>query len=300
MGHSGAALLRAGDDIAAALCGWLHRRGTGTRLRPRGAMRQADPGGAADDPTRHGPCGRERGCRGARRSWAWTRRPSTTCSCSARRADGEGHGELVEELARRLARDPARRPQLVADARRRTSSPSPAARGVMARPFGDAVAGLSHRRRGGRTWRARCPRRAGRRHTRRRWTRLRVVPAMSAAPGGSRSLASPSSEPSWPTRSSRPLGVDRWLGPLLTRGPGWSASSFGPWRHGWRRGESVAATARVLRVAPRTVSYRLDRVARLLGVRALDAADPGPSIAALRPCSWRAVDSGRDRVASKS
>ncbi len=66
------------------------------------------------------------------------------------------------------------------------------------------------------------------------------------------------------------LGVERWVGPLERAGRGGSelVRTLEAWLAG---GQSVVATARALRVAPRTVSYRLDRVASILGVRALDA-----------------------------
>ena len=65
-------------------------------------------------------------------------------------------------------------------------------------------------------------------------------------------------------------GVERWLAPLARapRGGQELVRTLAAWLDA---GQSVVATARALGVAPRTVSYRLARIATLLGVRALDA-----------------------------
>ena len=65
-------------------------------------------------------------------------------------------------------------------------------------------------------------------------------------------------------------GVDRWLGPLegAARGGPELVRTLEAWLEA---GESVVASARILGVAPRTVSYRLERVASILGVPTLDA-----------------------------
>jgi sugar diacid utilization regulator len=63
-------------------------------------------------------------------------------------------------------------------------------------------------------------------------------------------------------------GARRWLDPLESAGRG--AGRLVPTLEAWlASGQSVVATARVLGVAPRTVSYRLDRIARLFGEREL-------------------------------
>ena len=66
------------------------------------------------------------------------------------------------------------------------------------------------------------------------------------------------------------MGATRWLGPLETAGRGGPEliRTIEAWLVA---GGSVVATARALGVAPRTVSYRLARVASLLGVPDLDA-----------------------------
>jgi hypothetical protein len=64
-------------------------------------------------------------------------------------------------------------------------------------------------------------------------------------------------------------GVDEWLGPL-ERAPRGGRHLIGTLEAFFDEGGSVTATARRLEVAPRTVSYRLARVARLLGVSSLD------------------------------
>jgi sugar diacid utilization regulator len=66
------------------------------------------------------------------------------------------------------------------------------------------------------------------------------------------------------------VGVDRWLAPLADapRGGRDLVRTLAAWLES---GQSVTATSRALAVAPRTVSYRLARIAALLGVRSLDA-----------------------------
>ena len=64
-------------------------------------------------------------------------------------------------------------------------------------------------------------------------------------------------------------GARRWLDPIETAGRGGPEliRTFEAWLE---TGGSVVATARSLGVAPRTVSYRLSRMASILGVRSLD------------------------------
>jgi DNA-binding PucR family transcriptional regulator len=64
--------------------------------------------------------------------------------------------------------------------------------------------------------------------------------------------------------------VARWLGPLDDAGRG--SGALVPTLEAWLDAEhSVTGTARALGVAPRTVTYRLERIATLLGLPALDA-----------------------------
>jgi DNA-binding PucR family transcriptional regulator len=67
------------------------------------------------------------------------------------------------------------------------------------------------------------------------------------------------------------VGVERWLAPLKAapRGGQDLVRTLSAWLDA---GQSVTATARGLGVAPRTVSYRLARIATLLGVPTLDPA----------------------------
>ena len=89
--------------------------------------------------------------------------------------------------------------------------------------------------------------------------------------------------------------VERWLTPLVDapRGGPDLVRTLGAWL---ATGRSVAATARALRVAPRTVSYRLERIARTLGVHSLDA----DTVSRLSAAMLVARVVGRDRVASGS
>lgn len=63
-------------------------------------------------------------------------------------------------------------------------------------------------------------------------------------------------------------GVEVWLGPLERAGRGELVATLEAY---FAAGGSVTRTARALGVAPRTVTYRLTRTARLLGLPALDA-----------------------------
>jgi DNA-binding PucR family transcriptional regulator len=88
-------------------------------------------------------------------------------------------------------------------------------------------------------------------------------------------------------------GVERWLAPLADAPRGGQAlvRTLSAWLDA---GQSVTATARALGVAPRTVSYRLDRIATLLGARDLTPGIVARLSAALLVA--RLLDS--DRVAS--
>ncbi len=64
--------------------------------------------------------------------------------------------------------------------------------------------------------------------------------------------------------------VDRWLGPIVTA-PRGGAALLATLEASFAADGSVVGTARLLGVATRTVSYRLERIAQLLGVPELDA-----------------------------
>ena len=65
-------------------------------------------------------------------------------------------------------------------------------------------------------------------------------------------------------------GVDGWLGPLERAGRG--ATGLLETAEAWLAADqSITGTARRLGVAPRTVTYRLERIAALLDRPALDA-----------------------------
>jgi hypothetical protein len=210
-----------------------------------------------------------------------------------RPSESDPLGDLAEELDRRLARDPVRRPYLAA-ARGQdlvALAPPPWRDG---RPFADAVTDLTDAR-----W----------------WgvvagpvaldavatayadavDALRVVPAMIPA----RTLVAASEVALERALVADPVlataGVDRWLAPLADapRGGHQLVRTLSAWLDA---GQSVTATSRTLGVAPRTVSYRLDRIATLLGVPTLDT----EVVARLSAALLLARLLSTDRVASSS
>jgi DNA-binding PucR family transcriptional regulator len=175
---------------------------------------------------------------------------------------------MAQELDRRLARDPARRPYLAA-ARGQdlvAVAPPPWRDGL---PFGDAVADLGDAR-----WWAvvagPVPLEAVATAYAEAVDGLRVAPAISAAGTllAVEDIALERALVADPVLAT--AGVARWLGPLIEapRGGRELVRTLSAWLDA---GHSVTATARALDVAPRTVSYRLARIAALLGVPALDA-----------------------------
>jgi hypothetical protein len=177
-------------------------------------------------------------------------------------------GAVTEEVARRLARDPARRPHLVsvrdgdlvilvAGPWRTLAIVEGALEGVIAeRWWATSVAPDS------------LPT-VPRAHAA-ALDALRVLPACrpprTVTPAGD--LALERAVVADPALAA--AGVARWLGPLDAAGR--SAGALVPTLEAWLDAEqSVTATARALGVAPRTVTYRLERIATILGLAVLDA-----------------------------
>ena len=260
----GAALLRAGDDIAAALS-------EGYTIAERalaataGAARQA----ILDELLTRAPSDPAAVARLLRRAALGGLDPAEDHHLLLLRPSGEPEATGAGRgAARRLARDPARRPHLVA------------ARGpdVVAlaggpwregRPFEEATADLTDE-----PWWAVVagPFRLG--DAARAYVEAvdasRVAPAVLPTHGvvPVADLALERALVADPVLAA--AAVERWLTPLVDapRGGPDLVRTLGAWL---ATGRSVAATARALRVAPRTVSYRLERIARTLGVHSLDA-----------------------------
>jgi hypothetical protein len=287
----GRALLRAGDDIAAALAdGYtsaeraLAARVGATRravLAELLAPHPADPGGQA---------------RLARRAELVGLDPVLPIGLIVVRgtAELEGDGPVTDAVSRQLARDPARRPSLV---------------GVRDTDLVVLLAG---------PWRSpdipvRALDDAPRDDP---WWAVSVDPVPLAALPDAHADALDSLRilpgcrpPHSITRAGdvaleRALVADatlaeqavaRWLGPLAVARRGADlVATLEAWL---AEGQSVVGAARVLGVAARTVSYRLVRVARLLGVRELDAATRERLVTALlmrrllhAGSSWRSRD----------
>lgn len=267
LGALGAALLRAGDDIAAALSDG-YTAAERALAATAGATRQA----ILDDllaPTTADPAAIARTLRRAALAGLDVGSPHHLLVLRAASPGGaDAPDELVDVLGRRLARDPARRPHLVgarlADVV--VIAPPPWRDGA---PFRDVlrdlpgtwwavVAGPESLERIGRTYADATD-------------GLRVAPIVR--PAGSLTpiddLALERALVADPELSA--AGAARWLDRLGTAGRG--SQHLVPTLEAWLgSGMSVTATARALAVAPRTVSYRLDRIARLLDVPVLDAA----------------------------
>lgn len=284
----GAALLRAGDDIAAQVSeGYTtaERALAATAGAARQAILEELLAPRASDPTSASRLLRRASLAGldpGEEHRLLVLRPTQ---------DVEGPGELAEELGRRLARDPARRPSLVAvrgsdvvalvggasrDGRPATDATDdlgddawwgvaagPVALEDVAAAYADAV------------------------------DALRVAPSVlpPRTVADVRELALERALVAAPALAS--AGADRWLAPLedAPRGGQELVRTLAAWLEA---GQSVTATARALEVAPRTVSYRLDRVASLLGVRSLTP----DVVARLSAALLLARLLGRDRVAS--
>ncbi|MCY7417356.1 MAG: helix-turn-helix domain-containing protein [Chloroflexi bacterium] len=266
LGALGAALLRAGDDIAAALADG-YTVSERALAATAGATRQA----ILDELLTRGAGDPAALARLLRRAALVGFEPGMQVSLLVLRSgrEPERNSDIVEELDRRLARDPARRAHLVA-ARGADVVAVVAGPTREEVPFDDLVAGMVPEV----TW----------------WAvvvgplaidglagayaaaidGLRVVPLV-ASPARVIRIADIALEralvadPELATAAAA-----RWLGPLEAAGRGGPEliETLAAWL---ASGESVVATARALRVAPRTVSYRLARVAAVLGVRSLDA-----------------------------
>jgi hypothetical protein len=266
LGTLGAALLRAGDDIAAALADG-YTAAERALAATAGAARQAildellapwvtDPTATARQMRRAALLGFD----AALGYHVLVIRPDV---------ESEATGDLVHELERRLARDPVRRPHLVAA--RGTdvvAIAAPAARDGVA--FGEHLQGLGPDV----TWWATV---AGPVPLDRLASAyadavdaLRIVPTL-AEPGRVVPIGQIALERAMVADPAlAATGALRWLGPLETAGRGGPelVRTLEAWLD---TGGSVVASARSLGVAPRTVSYRLARMAGLLGVRELDA-----------------------------
>jgi hypothetical protein len=261
----GSALLRAGDDIAAALADGY--TGAERALAARaGATRRA----VLDEllsPVVLGAAGQ---ARRARRAALVGLDPVLPYGLVVARSvtELEEEGSAVDEVTRRLARDPARRPHLVsvrdgdlvvveAGPWRGAGPVGAVLRGALPEPWWaagtdpDELAALPS-------------------HYAAAVDALRVLPACRP-PGAIHAVASIALERALVADPAlAAAGVEAWLGPLGDGGR--AARGLLPTLEAWlAAGGSITGTARRLGVAPRTVSYRLERAARLLGVRDLDA-----------------------------
>lgn len=261
----GAALLRAGDDLAAALADGYTAAERALAARA-GATRRA----VLDELLAPPPPGAAAQARLLRRAALVGLDPALPYGLVVARGTGEidEEGAVAEEVARRLARDPARRPHLVsvrdgdlvmlvAGPWRTLAIVEGALQGVIpdrwwaASVTPDSLPTLPRAHAAA-------------------LDALRVLPACRAprtvTPAGD--LALERAIVADPALAA--AGVARWLGPLDLAGRG--AGELVPTLQAWLDAEqSVTGTARALGVAPRTVTYRLERIATLLGLVSLDA-----------------------------
>jgi hypothetical protein len=258
------ALLRAGDDIAAALSDG-YTAAERALARTAGAVTQA----VLDEllsPTLRDAA---QSARLARRASLVGLDPAASYDVLVARGESELTPEspLVGELSRRLSRDPVRRPHLVA-ARGGDLVAIATGPWMEGGPFERLTRGLSD---GERWWGvyagpASIDTVANAYST--AIDALRVAPVV-LQPGSLAAafdLALERALVADPALSA--VGADRWLKPLESAGRG--SADLVPTLEAWfRSGESIVAAARALGVAPRTVSYRLERIARVLGERQL-------------------------------
>jgi len=286
----GAALLRAGDDIAAALSDG-YTTAERALATTEGAARQA----ILEELLTRSPTDPATVARLLRRAALAGLDPAQAHHLLVLRpeVDPEAQGDLVEELGRRLARGPVRRPSLVA------------ARGadVVAlagppwrdgRPFDEVTASLTNE-----SWRGVVAGPVPLEEVALAYVdaidALRVAPSLlpdqALVPVGE--LALERALVADPVLAA--AAIDRWLTPLADAPRGGSdlVRTLATWLDA---GQSVTATARTLGVAPRTVSYRLDRIASLLDMRTLS---PG-TVSRLSAALLMDRLLGRDRVASVS
>jgi len=260
----GSALLRAGDDLAAALADGY--TGAERALAARaGATRRA----VLDELVSPAPLGAAGQARLVRRATLVGLDAALPYGLVVARAtvELEEEGAVAEEVARRLARDPARRPHLVSV---RDGDLVVLAAGPWRTPrvLEQALDGLVPEA----WWAASAapddiallPRAYAA-----ALDALRVLPACRPARAihAAASVALERAMVADPGLAA--AGVDAWLGPLLGAGRG--AAGLLPTLEAWLEEEhSITGTARRLGVAPRTVSYRLERVATLLERASLD------------------------------
>lgn len=290
MGELGAALLRAGDDIAAEVSDG-YTTAERALATTAGAARQA----ILDDLLTATAADAASTTRLLRRAGLAGLDPGHDHHLLVLRrpADPEGPGDLVGDLDRRLARDPARRPYLVA-ARGSDLVALAGSAWRDGRPFHDATRDLSRD-----PWWAVVAGPVPLEQVAHAYAdaldALRVAPAV--APQQTLvtvdELALERALVADPVLAT--AAVDRWLGPLASapRGGRDLVRTLQAWLDA---GQSVTATARALGIAPRTVSYRLDRVASLLGMKSLEA----PAVARLSVALLTARLQGAERVASTS
>lgn len=266
----GSALLRAGDDIVAALADGYTAAERALAMSAGAANQEV-----LDELLRPPVGGPAAAARLARRATLTGLDPSAAYAVLVLRRVGElgVEPDLVGEVARRLARDPARRSHLVAarDGDLVAIASGPWRTAVA---FREITAGLP----GDPEWWA---------VTAGPMTLDALASAYSAAIDALRVVpfvASPRSvTPIAAVSLERALvadpvlaaaAVERWLSPIAgaPRGGAELLATVAAWLES---SLSVVATARALGVAPRTVSYRLGRVARLLDVPEL-----GPDVRA--------------------
>ena len=190
--------------------------------------------------------------------------------------ESDATGDLVQDLDRRLARDPARRPHLVA-ARGTDVVAIAAAPWRDGIAFGEQAAGLGPDVRWWATVAGPVPLDRLPSAYADAVDGLRVVPGL-AVPGQVVPMAHIALERAMvadPTLAA--AGATRWLGPLETAGRGGPelVRTLEAWLD---MGGAVVATARSLGVAPRTVSYRLARMADILGVDDARCGGPCPPV----------------------
>lgn len=271
----GAALLRAGDDIAAEVSDG-YTTAERALATTAGAARQA----ILDDLLTATAADAASTTRLLRRAGLAGLDPGQDHHLLVLRrpADLEGPGDLVEDLDRRLARDPARRPYLVAA--RGTDLVALAGSGWRdGRPFRDATRDLSRD-----PWWAVVAGPVPLEQVGHAYAdaldALRVAPAVAPE----RTLVTVAELALERALVADPVlaaaGVERWLG-LLASAPRGGTALVRTLEAWLESGESVTATARALGIAPRTVSYRLERIASLLGLRTLGPADVARLSAAL-------------------
>jgi hypothetical protein len=261
----GSGLLRAGDDIAAALADG-YTAAEQALSRSAGAATQA----VLDELLTPGQRDAPAIARLARRAALTGLEPNERYHVLVLRQRSEltSDSEPIHELGRRLARDPERRDHLVAARSgdlvaiasgvwpdggpfegHLTDFPfedwwavtaGPASIDQLANTYAEALDGL-------------------------RVARAAVAPRLIAR---ATDLALERAVVADPALAAS--GADRWLEPLASAGRG--SSALLPTLQAWLdSGQSIVATARSLGVAARTVSYRLERIARLLGAPTLGA-----------------------------